>query len=841
MKTRAVKNPALCGGLLLAAAWLAAACSAQSSAGRQAQSGAAPPQYSEARFGPWPSGESQPALNAGKAPQQDGDSTGSRVGLSLLKNIALDQKAIWTGSARWRREDATWILPFAAIASASLGLDTHASKAVTSSPSLLHKSNAFSDYGVAAFGGMIAGTYLLGKMTENEHERETGILSGEAAIDAVGATTALQYAFGRQRPGQGGGGGGFWRGGNSFPSDHAAAAWAVASVFAHEYPGPLTKIVAYGLASAVSVSRVTGKDHFPTDVLAGAAIGWFVGQHVYRAHHDQELSGDDWQTLREARAASDGQTLHNTGSPYIPLDSWIYPEIDRLIALDYIHSASQDVRPFTRLECATLVEEAGDSLADGEPIRGEGDRLYHSLAAEFQDEFAVLAGEGKEQSIRLESAYTKVNEISGPALNDSDHFGQTLIDNFGRPYQRGFNTQDGFSGYGITGRYTVYVRGEFQHAPSAPALPFAARELAATADNNPVQAGTPIASVNKFTLLDTYVAANVGGFTVSAGKQSLWWGRGVGGALIYSDNAEPIYMLRVRPTESYLLPWIFRWFGPMKADLFFGELAGNAHPQRPLIHGLKITAQKTRYIEASLMATSEFGGLGRPLTMGSLYHSFFSTKSSDLYAPAQSPGKRTIGADFSYAIPHLRNWLRIYANGLLPEDNPTHLDTSTSQLYIWERMAIRSGVFLPRVPHIPRMDLRIESSYTDPPTDRSRYGQYVYYNNFYHNLYTDHGNLIGDWVGRQGMGFQGWSTYWFRPRNSIQLSYRHAKVDPSFIPGGETISDGSVQVDWQVKSDWNVSTGVQYEKWFAPILAPGPQSNWTSSVQIEFRPRSWGW
>jgi hypothetical protein len=73
------------------------------------------------------------------------------------------------------------------------------------------------------------------------------------------------------------------------------------------------------------------------------------------------------------------------------------------------------------------------------------------------------------------------------------------------------------------------------------------------------------------------------------------------------------------------------------------------------------------------------------------------------------------------------------------------------------------------------------------------------------------------------------------------LSYRHAKVDPSFIPGGETISDGSVQVDWQVKSDWNVSTGVQYEKWFAPILAPGPQSNWTSSVQIEFRPRSWGW
>ena len=67
----------------------------------------------------------------------------------------------------------------------------------------------------------------------------------------------------------------------------------MASVIAHEYPGPLTKLFVYGLASAVSASRVTGKDHFPTDVIAGAAIGWFVGQHVYRAHHDAELGGTD--------------------------------------------------------------------------------------------------------------------------------------------------------------------------------------------------------------------------------------------------------------------------------------------------------------------------------------------------------------------------------------------------------------------------------------------------------------------------------------------------------------------------------------------------------------------
>ena len=189
----------------------------------------------------------------------------------------------------------------------------------------------------------------------------------------------------------------------------------------------------------------------------------------------------------------------------------------------------------------------------------------------------------------------------------------------------------------------------------------------------------------------------------------------------------------------------------------------------------------------------------------------------------------------------MRDWLQFYTNGLLPEDNPTNLDNSQSPIYIWQRLAIRTGIYLPRIPRLPKLDFRVESVYTDPPTARSRYGQYIYSNNFYHTLYTSNGNLIGDWVGRQGMGFQGWSTYWFSPRNSMQFAYRHAKVDSDFIPGGETINDGSVKVNWQVRPDLTLSTFVQYEKWFAPILAPGAQTNWTSSVRIQFTPHSWGW
>src|SRR3984957_4156897 len=615
--------------------------------------------------------------------------TETKLGISLLKNIVLDQKAIWTSPAHLRLADTDWMIPFAGIAAGSLASDTHVARGLTRSSSFVSKSSSFSNYGVGALGGIAGGMYVLGKITHNDHAQEAGLLSGEAAVDAVGVTTVLQYAFGRQRPLDGTGQGYFWHGGTSFPSDHSTAAWAVASVMTHEYPGTWSKLFFYGFASAISLSRVTGKDHFPSDVLVGAAIGWFTGQHVFRAHHNPDLGGSSWETFAESRDENGGRNFANTGSPYVPLDSWIYPHMDRLIALGYIESAFQDVRPMTRMECAMLVQEAGENIAAAEPVRGQADQIYATLEKEFQKEFAVLDGKGKEQSVQLESVYANVTNISGQPLNNSYHFGQTIIDNFGRRYQEGFNTYDGFSAYGTTGRFTMYVRGEYQSSPSGPALPLAARETISTVDQNPLQPVLPVPSASQFRLLDTYLSATVRGWDLSFGKQSLWWGRGVGGALLLSDNAEPMYMFRARPIESFELPWIFRWLGPMKTDFFFGKLSGNDFPPRPLIHGIKITAKRTRNLEASFIYTTELGGVGRALTSAAIINSFISIKSSDLYPPSRNPGNRTIGADFSYSPPHVRDWIQFYANGLLPEDNPTTVDNSQSPIYIWERLAIR--------------------------------------------------------------------------------------------------------------------------------------------------------
>ncbi|MFI5128174.1 MAG: capsule assembly Wzi family protein, partial [Candidatus Acidiferrales bacterium] len=78
---------------------------------------------------------------------------------------------------------------------------------------------------------------------------------------------------------------------------------------------------------------------------------------------------------------------------------------------------------------------------------------------EFQSDLSALGG-GNNRSVRLESIYTRATGISGEPLNDSYHFGQTIINDSGRPFGEGFNNVTGVSGWASAGRYTIYVRGE---------------------------------------------------------------------------------------------------------------------------------------------------------------------------------------------------------------------------------------------------------------------------------------------------------------------------------------------------------------------------------------------
>jgi membrane-associated phospholipid phosphatase len=138
-----------------------------------------------------------------------------------------------------------------------------------------------------------AGFYLIGSARHDDQFRETGLIAFETLIDTTIVGETIKVISARARPTESDGKGHFWdspnRWSSSFPSGHAISTWALASVIAHEYPKPIVKIVAYGLASTVVIARVGARKHFPGDVVAGAGLGWFMGDYVYGKRHNREL------------------------------------------------------------------------------------------------------------------------------------------------------------------------------------------------------------------------------------------------------------------------------------------------------------------------------------------------------------------------------------------------------------------------------------------------------------------------------------------------------------------------------------------------------------------------
>jgi membrane-associated phospholipid phosphatase len=155
----------------------------------------------------------------------------------------------------------------------------------------------YGNFSNVALGGTAAALALAwgyGIKTHNEHLKETGLLEVEALVNTFLIYTPMQFAAGRQRPGEGNGYGDLGRHHNidtSFPAGHPMFTIAMASVVAHEYPKPWVKALAYGAAAAVMGGRLLGRDHWSSDVFVGSTLGYFIGSHIFHSHCNPKFGG----------------------------------------------------------------------------------------------------------------------------------------------------------------------------------------------------------------------------------------------------------------------------------------------------------------------------------------------------------------------------------------------------------------------------------------------------------------------------------------------------------------------------------------------------------------------
>jgi membrane-associated phospholipid phosphatase len=214
----------------------------------------------------------------------------------LFGNFLLDQKEIWTSPFHMHKSDAKWWILFGAATAVLIATDHRSSTIFENSTGQVAWANHVSNIGsVYTLIPIAAGFYGFGVLRDDPKAREVGILGGEAMLDTLIVVEVLKPIAGRNRPDAQNEAGHFFEGGNGFPSGHAIASWALASVIAHEYgKSKLVQIVAYGLATVVSGARFAARQHYASDILVGAGMGWFIGRFVYQTHVDHAGHQHAW-------------------------------------------------------------------------------------------------------------------------------------------------------------------------------------------------------------------------------------------------------------------------------------------------------------------------------------------------------------------------------------------------------------------------------------------------------------------------------------------------------------------------------------------------------------------
>jgi membrane-associated phospholipid phosphatase len=213
----------------------------------------------------------------------------------FFRNILKDQKAIWTSPFHLKHQDTKWLIPSVVGFGSLITTDRITGDEIGETEKTVKVSRAISNAGSLYSLGAFAGAfYLIGRKTQNDRARETGILTAEALFDGVIVSGALKVISQRGRPLDGRERSEFFDGGSSFPSGHSVQVWSVATLVAHEYSqSRAVQLAAYGLASAVSVARFTGHKHYLSDVVVGSAMGYGIGRYVYRTHHHTDSAGSD--------------------------------------------------------------------------------------------------------------------------------------------------------------------------------------------------------------------------------------------------------------------------------------------------------------------------------------------------------------------------------------------------------------------------------------------------------------------------------------------------------------------------------------------------------------------
>jgi len=458
-------------------------------------------------------------------------------------------------------------------------------------------------------------------------------------------------------------------------------------------------------------------------------------------------------------------------SSSIPLDSWIYPALEKLTGLGLINSSLRGGLPYSRLEAARQVQEATLS-ADTVSTLPVAHELLHRLESELKgslDELRGLANNsGYIKPVRYadfdyiyrDGASSSYPEISARQFSLS-------FNNGGVSCADGSNGQIRLQGDARIGKYFQFDWAPLLSSSSGDSFDVTWQQLTA--------------------------AVGIGAFELSVGRQSLWWGQGRHGSLVLTNNAKPFDMIRITNPSPILLPWFLKYLGPFHYDIFWARMEKDRAVSEPYFTGMRIGFKPLPWLEVGASRGIMFGGEGRPDVD---WRDFLVILGGRNLVGDKDTSNSVAAIDACVRLPFLAG-TEIYGE-YGGEDESGHFLAASAWL---------AGIYFPKVEPSGRLSLRFE--YADLSKIDNKAPPW-YRHGIYKSGYTYDGRILGHHVGGAGedLSFEAGLLLRSDLHLTLGVDYENRGIDQ---PVQEEHIQTSQTVDWYFSKNYSLAINLQYD------------------------------
>lgn len=400
-------------------------------------------------------------------------------------------------------------------------------------------------------------------------------------------------------------------------------------------------------------------------------------------------------------------------SYHIPLHSSLEEDIQALYGLGYLNGIFYGFRPYSRLETARAVLKLRERLSKPDP---NVSIILERLERELKEELAMLSG-SSESSAGIKQVQLQTVFLDGKFSDGGLEKMQSIKNIAGRPYGNGLNLYGGLtftSRMGDSG--LLYLYPEFQYA---------GRNV------------TGEDSLYLLRLQEGYFKYHTSVSDFMVGNVPLWWGQGFNGALILSDNINPLTMVRLYKESPFTFSLPFLKTCSLTYDFFVSRLEGDRELPYPVLWGLRIGFKPFPSWEIGVARTAMFGGGDRPVNLKTIVNSFTGRGENT----PEEAGNQIAGVDTNFKG-YLWNQPFLIYGELYGED----------QAGVWpSKLADIAGLYLPEVAGLHGNSIRVEYAEDTSLPDKQKGVWYRHH--IYSDGYTYHGRIIGHSMGTDADDF----------------------------------------------------------------------------------------